>query len=569
MKDPSDKQSPRAVDAWTRRKFLQSTAFIAGGAALSSLLPGCNPAGETPAATTGPTEAPTTAPSATPVPPTPTVMVSQEPVVFVQAIDPITLDPQFVEDNATANVFRNIFEPLIDLNRDYQLRPRLCESYTLLDDQVTWRFKLRDDVTFWNGKPFTAEAVKFTVDRSLDPGLREQGLNDPFQARTGVQECVIQDDYTVDMILEKPNILFPIRCHFLYMLEPDYYSSHSLEETAIAPMGTGPYRFVEWVKGDHLTVEANPDYWRGEAPVKTVIYKPVPERAQRLNLVLAGEADVAIDLSPDEMAIVKESPNIRLSTAPGARRVHFAFPTDLPHYRDRRARQALRYAIDWNALNTGLMDNLIAEQPATVLCPGKDWVPPDLEPYEYDPEKARALLAEVDFPMDEKLIIYTFQGRYMRDKEVSQAIAGMWRDIGLNADIEVLEFSVFTEKIRSETGADQVYLLALGSRFYGPEDVAIVTEGQAWDSTHWIRNTENGPKYQELYGELQGTFDEAKQKEIVFEMVRLFEEESPWLPMWTQPAINAASNKTDWEDHGMGGLLFMWPIDSEPVHYTA
>jgi ABC-type transport system substrate-binding protein len=95
-----------------------------------------------------------------------------------------------------------------------------------------------------------------------------------------------------------------------------------------------------------------------------------------------------------------------------------------------------------------------------------------------------------------------------------------------------------------------------------------VTRGQAWDSSHWVDNTENGPEYQALYEELLETFEEGKQEELVFEMVRLFEEESPWISLWTQPALSGASNRTDWEDFGQGNLLFMWPNESEPVHYT-
>ena len=213
----------------SRRQFLRNTGLLAGGAIASTALAGCVPAGMPEASQ------PTAATQ-----PTPTVIVQQKPVVLLESTEPETIDPQFGESGVSANVFTNIFEALIDYNRALEFKPRLAESYEVLDDKVTWRFKLREGIKFWNGEPFNAEAVKFTVERTLDEELRKQGLNDPFQARTGIQKVVIQDNYTVDMVLEKPNIVFPVFVHFLYMLEPNYYSSKTPEETAIAPMGTGP-----------------------------------------------------------------------------------------------------------------------------------------------------------------------------------------------------------------------------------------------------------------------------------------------------------------------------------------
>lgn len=535
----------------TRRSLLRNVALAAGGMVATSALAGC--------ATVAPSAPATSAPA---------VIVKQKPVILLQGVDPESLDPQFGESGISAAVYVNTIESLVQYNRNMELVPLLCESYQVLDDNVTWRWKLREGVTFWNGQPFNAESVKFTVERTMNEELRQQGLNDPFPSRTGIQEVIIQDNYTVDMVLAEPNIVMPVFTYFLYMLEPSYYSSKTPQETALMPMGTGPYMVTDWVKGDHLTLEANPNYWRGEPPIKTLIYKPVPEKSTRMNLLLTGEADVVKDLDPDDLAALQGANNVRPSIAPGSRRTHIGIPTRVARYQDRRVREALRYAVDWQSLNDGLLAGLAVHRP-TVLVTNEGWIPSSLNPWPYDPEKAKDLLAEAQFPMDEPITIYVPQGRYLKGEEVCLAIAGQFRNVGLNADVQVLDWTVFTDQMRSESGLDDLYLLGLGSRFNGPEDVSIVTTGQVWDQTGWIENTENGPKFGALYSQLRETFDEQAQHDLVAEMLDLFEQECVWISLWLQPAVSGATNCTDWEDWGGGGNLAMWPPPpDEPVNYT-
>ena len=547
----------------TRREFLRDAALVAGGTVASAALAACAtpPPATQPAATAAPaTAAPKVA--------TPTVIVKQKPIVLLQGVDPEGLDPHYGESGVSANVYFNMLEPLVQYNRKMELKPLLCESYGVLDDKVTWRFKLREGVKFWNGEPFNAEAVKFTVERTMNADLRKAGLNDPFPTRTGVAKVVVQNASTVDIVLKNPNIVFPVFAYFLYMLEPKYYSSKSSKETILAPMGTGPWMFKEWVKGDHLTLEANPNYWRGAPPIQTIIYKPVPEKSTTLNLLLAGDAAIVKDLNPDDIAALKGNANVRVSTAPGSRRIHIGIPTQIARYKDRRVRQALRYAIDWDSLNKGLMGGL-ADHRATVLATGKDWIPSSLKAWSFDAAKAKSLLAEAKFPMDQPIKIIVPAGRYLKGEDIALAVAGQLRQVGLKADAQVLDWQVYSDKMRVESGGlDDLYVLGLGSRFNGPEDVSIVTTDQIWDQTGWIKNTENGPKFQTLYKKLAQTFDDKEQHSIVSDMLNLFDEESPWIHLWLQPAVSGASKCTNWEDFGGGGMYMLWPPGDDPVKYT-
>src|SRR5438093_8504797 len=224
----------------TRRRFLARAGVVLGAPALIGLLQACAPAA--PSAPAAPAaQPPTAAPASKAAAPGSGSSSFKTPIV-TQGVDPETLDPHFGESGISANVFQNSFETLVHYDRKMNIVPVLAESWQVLDDKVTWRFKLRQNVKFQNGEPFTAEAVKFTIERTMNEDLRKQGLNDPFPGRSGITKVNVVDPSTVDLVLKEPNIILPVFLTFLYILEPKYYASKSPQDTALAPMGTGPWQ---------------------------------------------------------------------------------------------------------------------------------------------------------------------------------------------------------------------------------------------------------------------------------------------------------------------------------------
>ncbi len=529
----------------SRRDFLKYTALATAPAAMwwvSGCAPTAVPAGTQPAA--GESAA---APAAGAVQP----MI----VAPVYGTEPDTMDPHYGESAIGMTVLNNVLETLVNYDRDMNIVPVLAESYEVKEDLVTWVFKLREGITFHNGEPFNAAAVKFTVDRTMNDDLRGQGLNDPFPDRSGVVAVNVIDDYTVEMVLAAPNVVLPVFLTFLYILEPTHYSQ-PIEVTSIQPVGTGPYRITEWVKGDHITFEAFEDYWRGTPGIQEFQFKPIPEIATRLNMLLAGEADIIGGLTAADFAQVEGNPNLRISQAPGSRRAHIGIPSNVERYQDRRVRMALVQAIDVEGIGAALFGGMAPERISNVLVSGEGWRNPDLEPVAYDPEAARAALEEAGFDFSQPITVYASGGGLT--PEVAKAVAGNLRDVGLQAEAQMLDWVVFTDKMRSETGMDDLYYLTLGSRANGPEDVSIVTTGQIWDQTQWSTNTENGPLFNEMYQELAQTFDEAKQHELVNELQRLFYDEHVWAHLWIEPVASGVSNRVTWDDSGGGNRLQFW-----------
>jgi peptide/nickel transport system substrate-binding protein len=468
---------------------------------------------------------------------------STRPVVIVQGVDVPTLDPQFAEAGNFGNIQHHIFDFLVSYNKNMEIVPDAAESFQLLPDRVTWQFKLRRGIKFWNGEPLDAKAVKYTFDRIANPDLRRQGLNDPYITRVDLQRVDIVDDRTVNFVLKRPSILFLVYTTFNPILAPGYYSRASVQETAIKPMGSGPWMFKEWKKDDHLTLVANPNYWRGRPAIDTLIFGAVPETSTRLAMLQTGAADIVADLAPEDVERVENDRNLRVCKAKGARRIHIGLPTQAPLFKDRRVRQAFNYAVDFDAINKGLLNNLAAGRMAVPVS-GDIWEDQNIKPYTYDPGRAQQLLREAGWNANTPVTIFTPVGRYMKDKELAQAVAGYLQRVGVRAEAQTLEWSVFSERWR-RSQFTMPYLIGYGSRFYGPDDLSVLIE-PGFQGFEWVENTERGPQAKRIYEELVSTFDVRKQRELVAQATRIFAEEAPWIFLWKQTSVFGVSRRVNW-----------------------
>ena len=559
----------------TRRRFL--VLSVVGLSGLGGLGLACSP--PAPAATPAPaakvaipppppnSAVATAAPTAVASKPTaaPAAKVAQTPMVIAEDLDPPTLDPQFYEGGALRSFLNNSMVKLLSYDGNMVLRPEIAESYQLQPDKLTWRFKLRPGLKFWNGEPLDAEAVKFTFDRTMDAELRKQGLNSPFPARIGLAETRLVDNTTVDVVTKQPNILTPIWVQAETILAPKHYSSKSIQETATQPMGAGPWRLKEWQKGSQYTLEANPDYFRGKPPVDTIVVRYIPDRSTRMALLQRGEADLASTLLPDDMPIVQADSKLEMRPSAGGWRVHMQIPTY--KYTDRRVRQAFNHLVNYEALDKGLLGGILGPG-ARMVSPaaGPTWHAPDLKPYPYDPERAKQLLKEANWPMDSEITLYGSIGGRMRDKDVVQALAAEFKKAGLNAKAEVIEVAIYSVNQRKDEYND-IQFRGLGTRWHGPEDMGIVLPDSGFDNTKWTENTELGKKYLETFAKLTQEFDEEKQRPLVHEIEHMHATEAPWIYLWLEPRLYGVNKRIDWKPTGIGQLE-LWPNGGESVKFV-
>ncbi len=357
---------------------------------------------------------------------------------LVRAIStlPNSLDmPQAAERQASTTAWQ-MYDSLVWFDDEGTLVPALAESWDISDDGTEYTFYLREDVTFHNGEPFNADAVVFSWERAA---TAEFEYTYQWQTAASVEKV---DDYTVKVTTETPDALFLSTVADNWaMIPPGYFEEVGQEGFNEHPIGTGPYKFVEWVKGDHITMEANTDYWRGAPKIEIVSFRPIPESSTRVAAIQTGEVDIVTRLSSEEAQSLLGAENVKIIKYPVTRIYYIAFNNltsglDQPTM-DAKVRQAMNYAVDVKVINDALFDGFNKEAIGFVATPelGYD----NAEPFGYDPEKAIALLEEAGYPNGFDMDMACPAGAYTHFEEVCEAVAAYLIEVGINIDLEIME----------------------------------------------------------------------------------------------------------------------------------
>ncbi len=338
----------------------------------------------------------------------------------------------------TVNYFINLYDTLTRWDTALKLQPGLATSWKQVND-TTWDFTLRQGVKFHDGTPLTAEDVKATLDRNIAPG--KTVVNAGFTTI----ECGPgrEPDDGAASITKKPDPLLLVRVAQMgaQILPARLTTDDGVKELARRPVGTGAYKFVEWVKDERLVMEANRDWWgwEGKTPaVERIVWKPIPDDFPRLVALEKGEVDIITNVPPDRSQAIADGKSTRLVTVPSTRIVNFAINSTQPPLNDKRVRQALQYAVDvqrdhqehlrgqGKLLHGGVADMDFGHNPA-------------IKPYPYDPAKAKKLLAEAGHPSGVDVTLYAGTGTMVNDKALLEVIADMWSKVGIRGKVEMME----------------------------------------------------------------------------------------------------------------------------------
>ncbi|MFQ6015155.1 MAG: ABC transporter substrate-binding protein [Anaerolineae bacterium] len=490
-----------------------------------------------PAATPTPAPPPATeAPTPTPVPPTPTPVPGPTgEIVELSGIDPNTLDPyQMTTTNPEGNIARHIWDMLVWRTADGELLPMLATSWELVDD-LTWEFKLRDDVYFHNGEHFTAEAVKFSLERARD--LEESVDTTPFELFYESSEII--DDYTIRIHTEKPAPKMIYALSNFMILPPQYYTETSLEVAADNPVGSGPYKFVSWVRDGPLVIEANEDYWGDVPAIKTITVRAVPEAGARIAELEAGTAQLITNVPPDQIDLV-ETDISRLEAVEGLRRIFIYIYSgdESKPWADKRVRQAMNYAVDVDTIGQTLFAGYAKRYGSWVNPPNNN---PELKPYPYDPEKAKELLAEAGYPDGFDVKLHTPVGRYNKDKEAAEAIGAYLTEVGIRAEVIPMDWATYVQEMLIPRQNLEIGLIGLGSGANDLDDAMNLVKEWPLSITDWYNE-----EYETLYNEANATLDDAKRQELLFKAQAIAYEECPWIWLWRQYDFYGVSKNLEW-----------------------
>ena len=464
-----------------------------------------------------------------------TALGAKDEIIIARSISTSAMDPGFLREAAT--IVDNIFDTLVLRDKDMKLVPGLATSWKSVND-TTWEFKLRQGVKFHNGEPFNASAVKFTIDRVLDPEAKSPTIS---YIRT-IKKVDVVDEYTVNIVTEKPDPLIPTRMsrYPAYVVPPGYIAKVGKDEFAKNPIGTGPYKFKEWVKDAHITLVANEEYWRGKPAIKKVVWRPIPEDSARTAALLAGEVDIIETLSVDQVKLLEKNPQIRVDQVRyGGLIVYLGLKTDQAPLNNKKVREALDYAID----RKNIAEKVLLGYGTAV---GSQVGPYDfgflkMEPRPYDPEKAKRLLAEAGFPNGFEIAMQGTR-RYLKGGEVAQAVARQFEAIGVKVKLEIPEWTVYIQQVPAGKQAP-IYMLAWGSTQTLDADAAIYAIYKSDEPYSTVKS----PKMDDLLDKTRSTVDPVEREKLFHEIQKLAYEEVPCLTLYQQDTLYGMRSNVDWK----------------------
>lgn len=475
----------------------------------------------------------------------------QGKVIIAQGVDPSTLDTMNQQETPASNVAINIFDTLVDRDQSLQIVPSLATELPKLVTPTAWEVKLRKGVKFHNGEDFNAESVKFSLERLINPANKLRGAS-PFGPISRVE---VVDPYTVRIHTKKP---WPILVNALTfnqasMYPPKEYAGKDTTAISRHPIGTGPYRFVRWAKDEEIVLEAMPSHWRGAPRIKTVVFRPIPDDAVRVAALQNGEIDVAVNIPPHLAPVIEKHPKLFLSTAPSIRTIQLMIYThqmDAQHkvqgpYQgptaDKRVRQAIASAIDADEIIKGVLDGK-AVRAATMLTSMHFGFDPGLKPVKQDLARTKKLLTEAGFPNGLDLTLNGPQGRYVRDKEVAEAVTGQLTKAGIRTTLRTFEFVNYLNNMVYVHKAGPVWLIGWGTPTVDAETVYVPLFRSGNIFVNW-----HNEDFNRLLDEAQTIMDEKKRREQYHQINKLWVEEVPAVPLYQQIDLYGASKRLNWK----------------------
>lgn len=463
-------------------------------------------------------------------------------IVVGVTTDATTMDPQKQGKMADMNILINIYDTLVTRDENGELAPSLATEWEAIDD-VTWQFKLREGVKFHNGEDFNAEAAKFSLDRLLNPDTAS-----PIAELRNVVSVEIVDEYTINVITEAPDPIIPNKMVLFggVMLPPQYTTEHDDDYLAQNPVGTGPYKFVSWQKDSEVVLEANEEYWRGAPAIKNVTFRIIPNAADTLAALQTGEVDFVQGLSGDLASSLEGVDGIKLMTADWIKTYYISLDTAIEPLNIKEVRQALNYAVDKEAIIESVLLGY-AEQVATILPRQTFGYDSSIEPYPYDPDKAKELLADAGYPDGFEV---TFDALNTESTTI-QAIVGYLEAVGVKVNLNMVDSSTLTSKAAAKTAAP----LYLQSNTGWTLDGMSNFQSYAKRDRRYARG--GTQELDDLVDIEETTIDPTVRQEAFTRAQEILKEEALFIYLWQMDNVLAMSEDINFTPN-VNGVLWMY-----------
>jgi peptide/nickel transport system substrate-binding protein len=453
-------------------------------------------------------------------------------IVVSQGSDVLTLDPMLDTSPIGVNVFRNIFDGLTRIGADGSVVPLLATSWNASEDTKTWDFTIRANAKFHNGDPITADEVVWNYKRLL--GEMRSPVRTYVSRVTSVE---VSAPNTVRFVLSDAFAAFDRQVSLISIISKRAFEEGGGQKFALAPVGSGPFKVVRWVKDDRVELAAFDQYWAGAPKIRTVIFKPVPSETTRAAALSSGELDVVPILPPALVASLSNRRGLRIERVASNKVVYVGFDVKNPLLSDVRIRQAVDLAIDRNALTSRLLRGL-GKPSGQVVAPVTFGYQAGIEPTAFDAARAKQLVATSGYK-GEKIALQYPNNNLAFGEEVAQAIANYLGQVGINIELQGMEYSAFFP-LWANRKLNSMHMFAFGPSIM---DADLII-GSLYNSSGRVYWTD--PKIDQLATQQRGERDTNKRLALIGEILKLSREVVPYAPLYNEIHAYGVQDRIKW-----------------------
>lgn len=475
-------------------------------------------------------------------------------LIVATITDVVQLDPTDIGDDPSSLVGGHVMDHLVQRGLDGTHEPALAESWSASEDGRTWTFNLREGVKFHDGSPFNSEVVKWHFDRVLSG-------NGParFQAQWSIIDSVdTPDEHTVVFNLSAATAGFidlVIMTNGGMIMSQHAVETNGVEAFALHPIGTGPFKFQEWIPGQYTLLVRNDDHWGGPAGVAELMLRPIPEVGTQVIELETGGVHLITALGEEDWEHLQDSDRVVTHSAPAYRNRMFRFASVAP-FDDPLVREAMQYAADYATITSILVGDMGTPANNPII-PIASWsYPEDLGNVpSYNPERARELFAEAGWTPGAdgilqkdgqklQITVISPSGRYFQDREISLASARQWRDVGIDATVQVMEWAPFLEDLYA--GDFQVAISGWNQSSPEPSIFAdpLLGTGARGNYGPW-----SDEQLDDLLVRASATTDQDERKELYRQVLERTQELAWFIPLYNENKVAAVSNKIEGYQH--------------------
>ncbi len=481
----------------------------------------------------------------------------EQVLVFGRGADSVSLDAAAVTDGESIKVTQNIFETLLNFSEgDTTVQPGLAKEWTVSEDGLTYTFTLEEGIKFHDDTDFNAEAVVKNFER-WSAGAEDEFYyyNSMFKAegKNIIAKVEAPDEKTVVFTLARPQAPFlkNIAMALFGIASPTAFEAAG-DKFGDNPVGTGPFKFVEWKRNNSITLEKNENYWKEGLPkLDKVIFRSIPDNSARLNDLVSGAIDLADGINPSDGLQIENNADLQLIERPSMNIGYLGLTVTRAPFDNKLVRQAVNHAIDKQAIVDAFYDGRadVAINPMPSSISGYN---DEVKDYDYNPEKAKELLAAAGYDGKEiELWAMPVPRPYMPDgAKVAEVIQKNLADVGMKSKIVTYEWATYLEK--AQNGEADAFMLGWTGDNGDPDNFLYTLLDRDTIGSNNYSFYDN-PEVHKLLIDAQSEVDEAKRIDLYKQAQVIIKDDAPWVPLaHSTPLLGASKSVTGYAPHPTG-----------------